>query len=479
MKISKRTRDFLAYLIGGTVVLFGTLLLIAMATGWTYDLRTGELRETGLVLMGSEPAGADISVNDAPFKQRTNYRWSNVVPGSYRLQYTKNGYRPWSSLVTVEPAEVTFADYAWLLPNEIPTKRRYSNLQITTAAQTKDRRRFVFVDQPTATATDPTPQPRLLTSTDLTRPPAVLYTPALPTPDKPRRVANFDSLSFSDDNSSLLVRATYSTGEAEWLIMPDAPSDTPRVTNLTTELLINPSWLSWGPRGNNDLYYLEKGSLRRIQISQKAISESLADSVIAAKWSNEWLSYITDSTAPAERTVYVRTADQPVADKVGTVPRSATYQLTYFRTTNNDFMAVLPNDTKELIIFSNVLRNSDQRVKSISARDVTTFTVSPNGQYLVHNSRGVLATIDFERFKRYRSTTALAGLTNWSWMNDQHLAMSINGTLRLSDFDGQNNEIIAQNFATNSPILFSDNKSLLGFVTTPAETPSTPPGRSL
>lgn len=474
MKISKRTRDALAYIIGGTVVLFGTLLLIAMATGWTYDLKTGELRETGLLLMGSEPTGADISVNDAPLKQKTNYRYSNVVPGSYQLRYSKPDYRPWSAPVSVSAGEVTFADYAWLLPNTIPSNPRYDSYQIISATQTEDRRRFVFVDLPAVSPENSTPQPRLLTSTDLTRPPVVLYAPPAPANATARRVAGFDSLSFSDDNSSLLVRVAYSTGEAEWLIMPASPSDNPKVTNLTTELLIAPSWISWGPRGNNDLYYTEKGNLRRITLNNKALSATLAEQVVYAKWSDQWLTYITDTTAPAERGLYIRTADQDVADKVGTVPRAQTYDARYFRNLDQDFVSVLIADNGNLMLFSNVLRNSSARTQNVTARDVSAYTVSPSGRYLVYNSRDEFATIDFVRFRRTRSNTSLAGLTSWSWMNEEHLALNINGTLRLSDFDGQNNEIISQTFSKTSPILFSENKSLLGLTTAPAADPAAP-----
>lgn len=476
MKISKKTRDLLAYIVGGTIVLIGTLLLIAIATGWTYDLKTGELRETGLLLMGSEPSGATISVDGKSIKQKTNYRYSNVIPGNYRLRYEKANYRPWNSLVTVDPAEVTFADYAWLLPNEIPQRPRYQSTPIIQAAQSPDRRRFVFVEQTAPTTDNPLVQPRLLTSTDLARPPVALYTPPAVNATSPRRVASYSNLTLSNDNGQLLVRVTYTDKVSEWLVMPATPSDNPKITNLTTELLINPSWLSWGPRGGNELYYTEKGAIRRVTVNDKKISNALAENVVYAKWSNDWLIYITDATAPALRTVYLLPVDQVVAEKVTTIAQSASYDSAYFRTNNTDYLAVLVGDTKQLIVNANVLRNSSQRTTNIAGRNITAFTVSPNGRYLVHNSNDQFVTIDYERFKRYRFQTSLAGLTSWKWMNDQHIAANLAGSVKLIDFDGQNAELIGDGISPSSPLLFSDNKSLLFFKQIPASetTPEKP-----
>jgi hypothetical protein len=61
-------------------------------------------------------------------------------------------------------------------------------------------------------------------------------------------------------------------------------------------------------------------------------------------------------------------------------------------------------------------------------------------------------------------------------MNDQHIAANLAGSVKLIDFDGQNAELIGDGIAPSSPLLFSENKSLLFFKQIPASetTPEKP-----
>lgn len=474
MKISKKTRDIISYLVGGTVVFIGTILLIAIATGWQYDIRTGELRETGLILMGSEPAGATIRVNDQDITQVTNYRYQNAPLGNYALSYQKAGYRPWKAQVEATAGEVTFADYAWLIPNEVPTRQRYADFSFTTAIQSTDRKRFVFIEQRPATTPGVVPPPRLFTSTDLSRPPVLLLDPSSTPSQATIGVTGYDSLQMSEDGSQLLIRATLKDGSIRWQTLATNPSSTPALRDITQDFTINPSWIAWWSTSNTELSYLEKGVLRRLQLRDQRISEALASNVVHASWSKEWLVMITQPQSTGAPELRIRAADSNDNQLVSKLASQNTAYLTkYFRVLNRDYLAVLGSETKTITLFSNVLRDSDRQTSSIVARNTTAFTVSPDGRFLVHNANERLVTIDFERYRRYRFDTPLTGLTNWSWMNDQHLAMLSDGKLRLVDYDGQNNELLAENVNPASPILFSENKSLLTFTQPVADPAST------
>lgn len=464
MKISKKTRDFIAFLVGGAVVIGGTLLLVAMANGWQYDFATGEITETGLVLMGSEPTGANITLNNKLLNQKTNYRYASAPVGEYTIRFDKTGFRPWTSQTTVLPGEVTFIEHAWLIPNEIPTRSRYTDLKISDGVQTRDRKRFVFVDTPI----DGTGL-RLVTTTDLTQPVEALATSAQLTAAAGAAVTSLDSLQFSDDNSQILVRALLVDGSAAWLVMPVGRSNPSAIVNLSKSLLISPSWISWAPRGNNDIVYTEKGVLRRAQIREKKLSEALAENVIFAQWSQEWLTYITQQTLPQStittQKLSMRQFDDANSKEIATIEAGQNFDIRYFRSLDRDYLALLNKDTKLLSLYTNVLHNQDRRLEAVIGRNVSAMTVSNNGRFLVHNANSQMVTIDFERFTRYRHAASLEGLLRWSWTNDQHLAMLTESGLKLIDYDGQNSEVITTAVLATSPILFSENKSLLALTT--------------
>jgi hypothetical protein len=62
--ISQKTRSTLKITIGTILVAFGTLLLVAFSSGYNFDIFRGEIFSTGLVLLGTNPSGASIKINN-------------------------------------------------------------------------------------------------------------------------------------------------------------------------------------------------------------------------------------------------------------------------------------------------------------------------------------------------------------------------------------------------------------------------------
>ncbi len=467
MAISKQTRNFLTYLFGTVIVVFGTILLGALATGWQYDFTTGELRETGLIIMNSEPTGATITLNDAPIKSTTPYRATSLLPGTYTVKYTKAGYRPWIKQSDVDGERVSFADYAWLIPEQLPSRLRYPDNKIISATQSIDRRRFAFVETVTKTnesgaVTSTTPT--ILYAPDLSRSSNILYTPTASSETDPK-VTAIDSLALNADATWLLTRQTTSDNKTSWLLVPTNSSDVPtKLTNLSAVLPATPTWISWSDTEPNDLYVILNGSLRRWSINDKRLGDAIADGVVTAKWDNGRLLTI-EVLADGLRWLRVRTKDQlGEPETIHQVPSSANYQLRYFSLLGNDYTAVLPDASKQLIVTRGIFNNPNQRITSISGKNISAFTVNRSGRYIVMNESDRMFTIDLERNQRYRYGASLAGLTSWEWMNDQHLAIISKNQLRLIDYDGQNNELISSIIRSNAPILFWENKSLMSFV---------------
>lgn len=461
MPLSKPTRNFLALFLGTVTVIIGTVLLLATAIGWQYDFSTGELRETGLILMNSEPNSAAIAIDGAQTRNKTPYRYTNVNPGRYEVKYSLDGFRPWIKQLSVAAERVSFADYAWMIPNQVPTRSRYSNLSFKTVWQSFDRRRFVLLEQ-----TSPTAEPHLYASTDLARPPVLLYTPSLnastPASTNATATSTISNLTYSADGDQILFTQTRADGSTNWLVMPAAPANTPKVINLTTTYGINPSWISWGPNGSNELYYTQDQAIRRITLGEQAVSPDLIKQVWAAQWSNQTLLTVEGSTN--QRELKARARDQfNSPENITAIAASTTYQLAYFKFLNDDYIASLPLDTQTLSLSRGVFANRDQRTTSAAGSHITKFTVNRSGRYLVHNQNDRFVAIDFEQNQRYRFNTSLQGLTAWDWANDQHLAVITGDQLRLIDYDGQNNELIGSHLTTLNNIAFGDSKSMLAF----------------
>ena len=479
IKISKQTRNLLAYVIGTIIVILGTILLVALATGWQYDFSTGELRDTGLLIMDSEPTNATISINGTPLKQRTPYRYTNVLPGEYDVSFTLTGYRPWVRRTLIEAERVAFDDYAWLLPDTVPARPRFANHPITQAIQSVDRRREVFVEQPVSSPGSPKPAPKLTVTTDWAKEPATLYAPTVtplnPTTPAPTQVVSIDNLQLSPDGNNLLVRETLANGTVQYIILPTTPSDSLKVTNLTTEFSKPIEWLEWGPNGNNELWLKSQGNLIRWLVNEHRPEDSGLSDVTYADWSFEKLVTISLSS---DQTLQLQVRDKDALSapvNLGVVGASPVYQTVYFRGIDHDYLAVLPSASSQLSLSRDIFTNRTSLVTSIIGKNISRFTVNRSGRHLVMDESDRMVSIDLENYQRSRWQASLADLHKWEWMNDQHLVFEAGSQLRIIDFDGQNNQLIADKLLPGTPLVFGDNKSLLGISQTAGEETNSQP----
>lgn len=102
-------------------------LLIAYATGYTFDLGRGSFVKTGGVFIKSSTARLSLFLN-GEFAKETSLisggaLLTDLVPGDHLFRIEKSGYAPWSKKITVEPHIVTeFRDIALVpMPSHIAT----------------------------------------------------------------------------------------------------------------------------------------------------------------------------------------------------------------------------------------------------------------------------------------------------------------------------------------------------------------------
>lgn len=93
--ISKSTRSALFYIISIAGVVVVTIILVALARGYSYDIFSGQIKENGLVIINSQPSGADISFNGKTSQHKTPYRLVDAEPGDMTIGLNKADYRPW------------------------------------------------------------------------------------------------------------------------------------------------------------------------------------------------------------------------------------------------------------------------------------------------------------------------------------------------------------------------------------------------
>lgn len=95
-------------------VAIGTILAILFTRGYRIDFGTKTLKPTGLLVISSNPAGAEVFV-DGKLKMATNNSLS-LEPREYEVEVIKNGFLAWKKKLLVERELVTSAD-VFLFPS--------------------------------------------------------------------------------------------------------------------------------------------------------------------------------------------------------------------------------------------------------------------------------------------------------------------------------------------------------------------------
>ncbi len=109
-------RRYLLYVLLGLVILFTSYLFVLATLGYGIG-SDGRLISNGLLVINTEPKGAEIRVDGV----KENSRTPSQLPlrqGRYSIELNKPGYRPWNSEVWVEGGKVLWVDHAKLVNAE-------------------------------------------------------------------------------------------------------------------------------------------------------------------------------------------------------------------------------------------------------------------------------------------------------------------------------------------------------------------------
>ncbi|MCX6785523.1 MAG: PEGA domain-containing protein [Candidatus Komeilibacteria bacterium] len=118
MQLKFRRILFLVFLV---FFLVASPLLIIYALGYKFNPAKRILEKTGVFFIKSFPRSAEIYLNNQKYKKTTPAQIIRLLPGSYQLKITKEGYRPWQKNLLIQPDLTTFIEDVSLIYREPKT----------------------------------------------------------------------------------------------------------------------------------------------------------------------------------------------------------------------------------------------------------------------------------------------------------------------------------------------------------------------
>lgn len=449
--ISKQTQTALLYIVSIIVIVFGTIILVALARGYSYDFFNGQIKENGLVLINSTPSGASISFNGNATKFKTPYRLVNAEPGEMTVGLTKADYRKWQKKLTVQAQEVSFADRALLIPQSILYDNLYGSFKTLSTIQSNDNHRVVFVAS--------SPDLSIWVS-DGEKAPVKIY--QAPVSDKPEdTITSISELQLSPNNGNQLLFKATSQARSSLFVVPTSENQTP--TNISTSFGISSGSLTFNPTSDREFFWLDNGSVRKLNLDSKIVGNVLADNITYMKVKSDRIFYVSAIT-PNNLSHELWSMDLNGVRKIkilSSVVDSPTYEIDFARVRQKDYLMVLTAKDKTATLYSNIYDKPDS---SVLSKDAQGFTFSPNGTYLVVNNAGSTKSYDLDLVHHYNFKTDLSGFTDWRWLDDYHLLVITKGSLRIMDFDGQNDQIISENNDQVSTVLPNNDVKSINYV---------------
>jgi hypothetical protein len=443
----RRILIILGYLGLTALVIVATIGLVAYGQGYAYDMKTGRIIRTALVIIQSTPSGVPVTVDGKLLKKKTTYR-ASYKDGSYQFELTKDGYYPWRKTLAVEWPLVSMAQYALLVPRQPPVVALDTRPVITAQSISRDHRHLAYVTGGSDGA---------VYTLDVPDGKAVkVYTPRAATADQPAETVT--SVAWSDDASHLLVVSQLNGQPVHHLMAADGGG----VVDLTQQYGFNFSGLTFSTSNWQQLYWISPDGLRRLDVGAQAVSAVLADKVSQFQVAGDRMLYVQSSEAA--RTLWSLDGRGHKQELIPALPDSDTYAITYANYRGTDELAVVPAKTGVGTLYSDIYGANP--VAKVIARGVQSAQFSPDAHLLVFTAPATAITYDLERSDLLGRLVSyqfsgVQDLRSLSWFDNFHIIMNRGGRLVWAEFDGANSLDLGAAAGAFAPYATADQRSIV------------------
>lgn len=466
-----QTKLLLGYCLMALAIGIATLLLLYQAYGFGID-RQGDVTQSGLLFVSSQPSGAEIRLNGQRYKANTDTRVT-ALAGHYTLNISEAGYRPWERQVWVAGGDVQHFDYPFLFPQTLsPTSLADLNSDPTVATQSPDKR-WLLLGSPESAG--------VFTEYDLKNPDKPVVS-NLTLPDgsftSGTGAQTWALVEWASDNRHVLFQHTYIAAEGavnrEYILLDrDTPAQS---VNLTNTLKLGQNQTVNLFNNHTDQFYVyDTGdqTLRRINGSDNTQVSQLNHILAFKTYADNKVLYVTDQSPTGKSTPGLVTAvlqDGQQTYSLRTLPPAGngTYVLNLAQYSGDWYVAVASTSDMAAYVYKNPQSQAaggpdtyPAPWRRVPVSNVTSLSFSSNTQFLLAESGQQFVVYDLENVAQYRyqvSAPLDQPQTHATWMDGDRLAYVSGGKLQVFDYDHQNQQTLVAAHPAYLPF-FSDDYS--------------------
>ncbi|MEO5950302.1 MAG: PEGA domain-containing protein [Candidatus Saccharimonadales bacterium] len=443
-KRKQLVRQVAVYTAMSVTIIVAVTALVFIMLGYDFNKKDGRIEQGGLLQFVTSPSGAEVTVDGNMLGSQTPSK-STAFTGSHYVTMSKTGYKTWQKSIDVLPGSILWLNYARLIPTTLTQKTVADFTTVSSTASSSDNKWLAVKEDPTTPAiklvninSDATP----VTTLNL---PATTYTP--PTTDKGQSffIENWDQAS-----RYIIVKHVYDTSKIEWLVVDS--QDVTKTKNITLLLGIDASKVVFSKLNNRVVFAQIGADVRQIDLDAETLSRPLISNVAEFSLSDSsTITYVTNyDTEKKIRSVgyYQIGADKPYILRnfnEGVLPLHVAIA-SYF---NENYITITYGDSVD------IFKGSLPKV-AIESSDLSTVAsfkleggaqwlkIENSGRFVVMQNGGVYSVYDLELNKltttTVKSDTAIS--KELPWLDGYTVWNDTNGTVRLYEFDGSNQQDI-------------------------------------
>lgn len=460
-KNKRKIALLVSYIVMTLAVVAISVVCIFLALGYRFDFGSNKVEQGALLQFGTFPTNALVTLDGKILTFKTNGKLE-VSAGPHDVTYHRDGYRDWTKHFTVKAGEVRWLTYARLVPTTIATDTVKDVGSVAEELPSPSKTHFALlskVDTPTVTFLDVS-DPTHTAVTSVTIPSEML--------NHDGTTHSYHIVEWNLGSKFVLVRHDFASGH-EYIRVSSV--DQKDVINVSSKFGVALTTLHFS---NETVFYgIENGNLRKFDFGSSSLSEPIVkDATSMVLYGSNELAYVRHAANKFEAGVVVDGQQRTVSTYDDTTPISIDLSQ-YF---HEYYLAITRGGSFELV--KNPERTAEAgmvKVVTLSyPSDLKWLDISSNGRFVITGNGAQFMVYDIElasrtdtNFPSLLADTSIAP----QWIDDFTLVSTGDNKLRLSDFDGDNQQIITDALpalpvmlSSNSKVLYSFSKSSTGNV---------------
>jgi hypothetical protein len=426
---------FFSYGVMTLATIVFSFICILLILGYQFDLQKGTVAQGGLLQFRSFPVNATVKLDNKVLSFKTPGK-QNVETGRHTVVMNLDGYREWSKSFAIKAGELRWLNYARFIPNSITTSP-VKNFDLLTGSLPSPDRRWLALygapESPSFTIADLRDEKNL--KYQVFTIPVTQYTAV------EGQTNTFQLKEWDFGARYLLIQ--HQSGDKVEFIRADR-TDPSSFHNITTQFNLPISDIHFSGTSGNIFYALAGTDIRKFDIGAGTVSEPLATNVISFR-------LFKDSTIAYTAIKDAQTTVGVIVDGKATVVRAYDTTLPVYADINeyfdNLYLAIGRGTSLEIIKDPELTAGKTQKplASAVLPEGIAWTRISAAGRFVVAGNGNHYVTYDLETLET--STTALPGTPAdpkqpLQWLDDYYYVSDADGTLRLSEFDGKNQNII-------------------------------------